>query len=125
VHSFATLFVRALASMSDWYTRALSQSVTGEIEMCRTRCNECGRLATRKQVSRIGIRLTSERIGVCNGSPEPIWAAEVVARQERERAEQARQAIEEDRRQRAAALAGAAAAASDVESTSSKACVVS
>jgi len=92
------------------------------------RCDECGHLATRKQVARIGIRLTSERIGVCNGSPEPNWAAEVVAQRERERAEQVRQAIEEEEKQRAASLAGAvpaAAAASDAQSTSSKACVVS
>ena len=92
--------------------------------MCYARCDDCGHLATRKQVARIGLRLTRERVGVCNGSPEPKWAAEVVAQRERERVEQARQAVEEDERQRAAALAGAMAAA-DSQSPPSKTCVVS
>ena len=96
--------------------------------------HDCGQLATRKQVARTGIRLTEERVGVCNGSPEPEWAATLVAEQRREIAAAQAAAIEEEKRQRAAALAagagagsGAGAAAGEAADAqhASKSCTVS
>lgn len=100
----------------------------------RIKCDDCGQLATRKQVARTGIRLTEERVGVCNGSPEPEWAATLVAEQRREIAAAQAAAIEEEKRQRAAALAagagagsGAGAAAGEAADAqrASKSCTVS
>ena len=70
----------------------------------KIKCADCGRLATRKQVAKLGVRMAAERIGVSSGAPEPAWAAaEVVERAEAEAA-RAEAEAEAEAKARAAAL---------------------
>ena len=94
--------------------RAMFEPWPGKIK-----CADCGRLATRKQVAKLGVRMAAERIGVSCGAPEPAWAAaEVVERAEAEAA-RGRAEAEAEAKARAAALGKGGD-----EPTSSRACVV-
>ena len=91
------------------------------------KCLDCGQLATRKQIVRTGVRVLVERIGVCNGIPEPIWSATAVVDKRRLEEREEKRRLKEEARARAAAIAGAVAAAAeatDGEPTGSRSCSV-